>query len=142
MKTDPVIIERTFSVPASKVWEALTDAKKMKEWYFNIENFKPEVGFKFQFLAGSENKSYLHICKVTEAEEGKKLTYTWNYDNYPGNSSVTFELFEAGTGTRVKLTHSGLETFPSKDNANFSKESFTAGWKEIIGTNLKAYLDK
>lgn len=142
MKTDPVIIERTFSVPAIKVWEALTDAKKMKEWYFNIENFKPEVGFKFQFMAGSENKNYLHICKVTEADEGKKLTYTWSYDNYPGNSSVTFELFEVGTGTRVKLTHTGLDTFPAKDDANFSKESFTAGWKEIIGTNLKAYLEK
>lgn len=142
MKTDPVIIERTFSVPVTKVWEAITDAKKMKEWYFNIENFKPEVGFKFQFLAGSEDKKYLHICKITEAEEGKKLSYTWNYDNYPGNSSVTFELFESGTGTRIKLTHSGLDTFPSKDDTNFSKESFTAGWKEIIGNNLKAFLEK
>ncbi len=141
MKTDPVIIERTFSAPISKVWEAITNSKKMKQWYFDIENFKPEVGFKFQFLAGSDSKSYLHICKVTEAEEGKKLTYTWNYDNYPGNSSVTFELFESGTGTRIKLTHSGLNTFPAKDDANFSKESFTAGWKEIIGTNLKDFVE-
>lgn len=142
MKTDPFVIERTFSATPNKVWEAITDTKKMKQWYFNIEAFKPEVGFKFQFLAGSENKKYLHICKITEVEEGKKLTYSWCYDNYPGQSWVKFELFEAGTNTRIKLTHTGLDSFPSKDDANFAKESFAAGWTEIIGKNLKNFVEQ
>ena len=142
MKTDLFVIERTFSAAPNKVWEAITDTKKMKQWYFDLEKFKPEVGFKFQFLAGSDTKKYLHICKVMEAEEGKKLAYTWSYDNYPGNSLVTFELFEAGTGTRVKLTHSGLDTFPAKDDPNFAKESFAAGWTEIIGKNLKNFIEE
>lgn len=142
MKTDPFVIERTFSAAPSKVWEAITDTKKMKQWYFNLEAFKPEVGFKFQFLAGSDTKKYLHICKVTEVEEGKKLTYSWCYDNYPGQSWVKFELFEAGTNTRVKLTHTGLESFPSKDDPNFAKESFAAGWTEIIGKNLKNFVEQ
>jgi hypothetical protein len=46
-----------------------------------------------------------------------------------------------GKQTRLKLTHEGLETFP-QDNPDFAKESFTAGWTEIIGTLLKQYLEK
>lgn len=142
MKNDPFVIERTFSTPVKKVWEAITDTKKMKQWYFDIETFKAEPGFKFQFLAGSDNKKYLHICKVTEVEEGKKLTYSWCYDNYPGQSWVKFELFEVGTGTRVKLTHTGLDSFPSKDDPAFDKENFAEGWKQIIGASLKDFLER
>lgn len=139
MKTDSFLIERTFNAPVSAVWEALTDSATMQQWYFNIENFKAEPGFKFQFLAGSDKKQYLHICEVKEAEPEKILAYTWAYDNYPGKSCVKFELFSVGTDTRLTLTHSGLETFP-KDDPNFAKESFAAGWAQIIGTNLKNFL--
>ncbi|HZG22986.1 MAG TPA: SRPBCC domain-containing protein, partial [Chitinophagaceae bacterium] len=65
----------------------------------------------------------------------------WRYDGYPGESLVTFELFDEGEKTRLRLTHSGLETFPS-DNPSFKKENFAAGWSEIIGTSLKDYLEK
>ena len=140
MKNDPFLIERTFNAPLNKVWQAVTDVKKMKGWYFELEEFKPQIGFKFQFLAGSETKKYLHVCKVTEVEEGKKITYSWSYDNYPGQSWVTFELFEAGTNTRIKLTHAGLDSFP-KDDPSFAKESFAAGWTQIIGTNLKNFVE-
>lgn len=139
MKTDSFLIERTFNVPISKVWEALTDSTKMRQWYFNIENFKAEPGFKFQFLAGNDKKQYLHICEVKEAEVEKRLAYTWAYDNYPGKSCVKFELFNVGTDTRLTLTHTGLETFP-KDDPDFAKESFAAGWTQIIGTNLKDFV--
>lgn len=140
MKANPFLIERTFHAPVSKVWEAITDPTKMKHWYFDLEKFKPEQGFKFQFLAGDDKKKYLHICKVTEVEEGKTLEYSWCYDNYPGQSWVKFELFETGTGTRLKLTHTGIDSFP-KDDPAFAKESFAAGWTQIIATNLKNFLD-
>lgn len=139
MKTDSFLIERTFNAPISTVWEALTDSAKMRQWYFDIENFKAEPGFKFQFLAGSDQKQYLHICEVKEAGAEKILAYTWAYDNYPGKSYVKFELFSVGTDTRLTFTHTGLETFP-KDDPNFAKESFAAGWTQIIGTNLKKFV--
>ena len=141
MKANPFLIERNFSAPLSKVWEAITDTGKMKHWYFDLEKFKPEVGFKFQFMAGDDKKKYLHICMVTQAEEGKVLEYSWSYDNYPGQSWVKFELFEAGTGTRLKLTHTGIDSFP-KDDPSFAKERFAAGWTAIIGTNLKNFLEQ
>ena len=84
-------------------------------------------------------QKYLHLCKVVEVVEGKKIAYTWKYDGYAGESKVTFELFEEGNKTRLKLTHEGLETFPA-DNKDLAKENFVAGWTEIIGTSLKNFL--
>lgn len=140
MKNEPLVLERTFNAPIERVWKAITDKDNMKQWYFNLEEFRPEVGFEFQFTGGAEDKPYLHLCKVTEVVEGRKLTYSWRYDGYGGNSFVTFELFPEGDKTRLKLTHAGLETFPA-DNPDLAKENFVAGWNEIIGTHLKAYLE-
>ena len=112
----------------------------MKKWYFDLPEFKPVVGTEFQFTGGPDDgKKYLHLCKVVEVVEGKKIAYTWKYDGYAGESKVTFELFEEGNKTRLKLTHEGLETFPA-DNKDLAKENFVAGWTEIIGTSLKNFL--
>jgi uncharacterized protein YndB with AHSA1/START domain len=43
----PFTIERTYSASVKKVWEAITDKAKMKQWYFDLSEFKPEVGFEF-----------------------------------------------------------------------------------------------
>ncbi len=140
MKTEPFVIERTYNAPIEKVWKAITDRDQMKQWYFDIENFKPEVGLEFQFEAGEKDKSYLHLCKITKVIAGKKITYSWRYDGYEGISFVTFELFEESDKTRLKLTHEGLETFPIS-NLDFAKENFVAGWTEIIGSLLKEHVE-
>jgi uncharacterized protein YndB with AHSA1/START domain len=140
MSTQPFEIERTYNAPVSKVWEAITDRDKMQEWYFNIAEFKPEVGFEFEFTAGDDNVKYRHLCRVTQVVEGSKIAYTWRYDDQEGNSEVTWELFPEGEGTRLKLTHTGLETFPQTDA--FKKENFVAGWTHITGISLKEYLQK
>lgn len=140
MKDEPFLIERTFSAPIEKVWKAITDKNEMKLWYFDLAEFKAEVGFKFQFVGGPPEREYLHLCEVTEVVTGKKLTYSWRYDGYKGNSFVTFELFGEGDSTRLKLTHAGLETFP-KENTDLAKHNFEEGWTAIIGESLKKYLE-
>jgi uncharacterized protein YndB with AHSA1/START domain len=139
MEHQPLVIERTFDAPVSKVWKAITDKDEMKHWYFDLANFKAEVGFEFQFSAGSEEKNYLHLCKITEVIPKEKLTYSWCYEGFKGMSFVTFELFPEGHKTRMKLTHTGLETFPMLPD--FARESFFAGWTEIIGKSLKNYVE-
>ncbi|UII34703.1 SRPBCC domain-containing protein [Fulvivirga ulvae] len=136
----PVVIERTYNAPIDRVWSAITDKEKMKEWYFDLEDFKPQVGFKFQFEGGTEEKCYLHLCEVTEVVPGKKLQYSWKYDGYAGNSFVTFELFDLEGQTKLKLTHTGLGTFP-ESNPDLARENFVGGWEDIIGRSLKQYLE-
>ena len=140
MKAEPFVIERTYNAPVDKVWQAITDKDKMKLWYFDLAAFKPEVGFEFTFTGGTEENKYLHLCKITEAVPGKKLTYSWKYDGYVGESFVTFELSGEGDKTNLKLTHAGLETFPP--NPDFAKHNFEEGWTYIIGKSLPEYLEK
>jgi uncharacterized protein YndB with AHSA1/START domain len=140
MNNEPFVIERTYNAPIAKVWKAITDREQMKQWYFDIAEFKAETGFKFQFSGkGSKGEQYLHLCEVKEVVPNKKLSYSWTYDNYEGYSVVTFELFDEGGGTRLKLTHEGLESFPALPD--FARESFAAGWTQIIGTSLKDYVE-
>lgn len=140
MDDRPIVIEQSFKSSAEKIWNAITDKDEMKQWYFDLKEFKPEVGFEFRFLAGeSEDNQYLHICKITEVIPGKKIAYSWRYNGYEGISYVSFELFPEGKRTRLKLIHSGLETFP-ESNPDLAKENFAAGWKQIIGNSLKNYL--
>lgn len=141
MKNEPYVIERTYNAPVARVWRAITDKDQMKEWYFNLKEFKPEVGFEFSFVGrGKEGESYLHLCEIMEVIPEKKLKHSWRYDGYEGNSFVTFELFEEGDQTRVRLTHEGLETFPALPA--FAKENFNEGWTAIIGTSLKNFLEQ
>src|SRR5688572_23711878 len=115
--TEPIIIEKTFGATPEKIWQALTDKDQMKQWYFELAEFKPEKGFEFRFEGGDECQTFMHICQVTEVINEKKLAYTWRYEGYEGDSLVTFELLPAGEKTRLKLTHSGLETFPANEPA-------------------------
>ncbi len=140
MKHEPFVIERVLNAPVERVWKAITDADDMKQWYFDIPGFKPEVGFEFSFTGGNEGRTFVHLCTVTEVVPNQKLTHSWRYEGYEGNSFVTFELIPEGGQTRLKLTHEGLETFPPI--ADFAKSNFVAGWTYIIGTSIKNYLEK
>jgi uncharacterized protein YndB with AHSA1/START domain len=141
MKAEQVIVERIFSVPAAKVWSAITDINELRNWYFQLEDFKAKVGFKFDFMGGPEDgKQYLHLCEVTEVIEGKKIAYSWRYDNYPGNSLVCWELIDKGEETLLRITHTGLETFAGI-GAEFEQSSFNEGWNYFLYTALKDYLE-
>jgi uncharacterized protein YndB with AHSA1/START domain len=141
MSNQPFVIERVFDVSVSKVWDALTKNEQMKKWYFQLPDFKPVVGFEFTFSGqGKEATEYKHLCKVTEVIPGKKLTYSWCYDGYPGNSFVSFELFEEGKKTKLKLTHTGLDSFKDA-GLDFAIENFAEGWTQILDRSLKSYLE-
>lgn len=141
MNNEPFEIERTLNAPVEKVWKAITDKDQMRQWYFDLSAFEPVVGFEFEFTGGSKEKSYLHKCKITAVEPNKKLAYSWQYDGYPGYSEVTMELSEQGDKTKLKLTHTGLESFPA-GNKDFEKSSFEKGWTYIIGTSIINFLEK
>ncbi len=141
MKGEPLVIERVYNAPADRVWQAITDNAQMKQWYFDIDAFKAEPGFRFSFIGENEGRRYVHLCEVTEVVPGKKLAYSWTYQDYPGHSLVSFELFPQGNKTRVVLTHTGLETFPA-DNPDFKRTNFMEGWTHIIGTGLKTFVEK
>ncbi|HZW40249.1 MAG TPA: SRPBCC domain-containing protein [Ignavibacteriaceae bacterium] len=137
---NPIIIKETdVNVPASRVWQAITAKEEIKQWSFDIKEFEPIPEYEFQFWGGDEKKQWLHLCKVIEAIPHEKLSFTWRYADTPGNTLVTYEIFEEDGKTRIRLTHQGLETFP--DIPELAYNNFVEGWNHIIGTLLKEYLE-
>jgi uncharacterized protein YndB with AHSA1/START domain len=134
------ILERTFDASVARVWTALTDVDQMREWYFDLKEFKPQVGFEFEFIVEHEGNSYHHLCRVTDVIPERKIAYTWRYKGEPGDSLVTIELSPEGEKTRLKLTHSGIETFPK--TPAYARKNFEAGWTSIIGTELKQFVEQ
>jgi uncharacterized protein YndB with AHSA1/START domain len=111
----------------------------MRQWYFDLKEFKPEIGFEFEFIVEHEGNSYHHLCRVTDVVPEKKIAYTWRYKGEPGDSLVTFELFPDGHKTRLKLTHAGIETFPK--TPAYARKNFETGWTAIIGSELKQFVE-
>ena len=138
--TEAIILERTFDAPVGRVWTALTDVDQMREWYFDLKEFRPQIGFEFEFIVEHEGNSYHHLCRVTDVVPEKRIAYTWRYKGEPGDSLVTFELFPDGNKTRLKLTHTGIETFPR--TSAYARKNFEAGWTAIIGSELKQFVEK
>ena len=142
MDATPIVLERLLNAPVATVWKAITDKDEMKQWYFNLPEFKAEVGFEFEMTGGkTPEKQYLHHCMVTEVIVNKKISYTWRFVGYEGNSLVTFELAEEGNQTRLTLTHSGIETF-SANEEDFAIGEFEIGWAYLLDNSLKPYLEK
>jgi uncharacterized protein YndB with AHSA1/START domain len=140
MKTNPLVVERVYPASSQEIWEALTDNDKIGQWYFKLPEFKPVVGFEFRFDGGEDPEHpFHHICVITSVLPLKKLSYTWRFDGYPGDSEVSFELFEEGENTRVRITHTGIEML-DPGNPAFSSEEFGEGWSHILNKNLKDFL--
>jgi uncharacterized protein YndB with AHSA1/START domain len=142
MKSEPVVKEIIVNVPLNKAWKVISDKDEMKNWYFNIAELKLEKGFEFKMYGGEPGeRQYPISCRIVEVELGGKLSYTWNYDDFPAETLVTFELFKEGHNIKVRLTHTGLEKMPP-ESPEVSRENHVLGWNQIIGISLKEYLEK
>lgn len=138
----PIIVEATFPVAVNKVWDALTVHSEMSQWYFpNIPAFEATVGFKTQFAVQNEGRTFTHLWEITEVVPLQKLKYNWKYEEYKGDSYVTFLLNKTPEGTHLQLVTAIIKSFP-RDIPEFKYERCQAGWKYFIQENLKSYLDK
>lgn len=138
---DNVKISVKVDAPVEKVWNALTSQDSLRNWYFDIPDFKPEVGNNFSFYEPGDKKQYHHHCEVIDVIPTEKLKYSWEYPEISkGKSLVKWELAPENDGTVVTLTHKGIETFHHLGQ-DFHHESFEQGWNEILHKSLKNYLE-
>ncbi|MBK5721842.1 SRPBCC domain-containing protein [Dysgonomonas sp. Marseille-P4677] len=142
MKHEPIIIEKIYPDPISKVWKALTDKEQMEEWYFTIDNFELKKGASFDFSVPYEGQIFNHRFIIQEIIPEKILKHTWAHPGHSkGESMLTWSLEPIEGGTKVTLTHEGTENFAGS-GPEFTPESYRAGWEEILGIYLKEFLAK
>jgi uncharacterized protein YndB with AHSA1/START domain len=138
---EPIIVEQTFRAPIEPVWRAITDPEQMRKWFFEpIAEFRPESGFATRFVVRSGDIEYPHLWRVTQAIAPTRLVYEWSYEGFPGESFVAWDLAETSDGTRLRLTHTGIDSFP-QDNPAFTRKSCEAGWNWFLCDRLKAFLE-
>lgn len=142
MKTTdaPILVQEIFDIPVEKVWSAITDHKEMIQWYFeDIPDFSSEVGFMTRFAVNSSDRTFTHQWEVIDVIPNQRITYNWNYAEYPGDGDVTFELIKNDHGVLLRLSMTIKDDFPD-DIPEFKRESCEAGWNYFIKERLKQYL--
>jgi len=140
-ENEPISVTQSIQASVAEVWQALTDVAAMRQWYFDIDHFKPEQGFIFHFTGEVEGIKYLHHCVVTEVVPNEKISYSWRYEGHEGNTLVTFLLHAQSGLTHVTVLHDGVESY-GNCNPHLSKKNFLAGWQYLLQTALKNYMAK
>lgn len=139
--SEPIIVEATMNANIDEAWVAITDKKLFKKWYFNIPDFELKEGHTFNFYEPGSEKKFHHQCTIKEIIAKKKLKHTWTHPSHSkGTSMITWQFEDLGGQTKVTLRHEGTEHF--KDGGPmFYRESYAAGWDEIVKQNLKNFVE-
>ncbi|TYP71654.1 SRPBCC family protein [Aquimarina intermedia] len=136
----PIVVTQPFKVSRNRLWEAITQVTQLTQWFFeNIEAFEPQVGFKTQFRVQVEDRIFTHLWEIIEVVPQHKITYNWRYQEYPGDSFVTFEIIEHEVNLILRLTTKVVADFPDTVS-EFTRESCIGGWQYFIQERLPAYL--
>jgi uncharacterized protein YndB with AHSA1/START domain len=131
-------IETFYPYAPELVWDALTDREALREWAME-NDFKPVVGYKFQFRA-KPNEQWNGIIEgeVLEVDRPRRLVYTWRTNNDKAWTTVTWKLEPCENGTQVDLQHTGFE---SEGGYILSQVILTPGYKKQMNIYLPVVLE-
>jgi uncharacterized protein YndB with AHSA1/START domain len=94
------MIRKEIVLPAGRheVWQALTDAERLEEWFANdVElDLRPGGGASFRWSNGEERHAV-----VTEIEPERRLAFDWEDEG-----TVEFMLDDDADGTRLVVVES------------------------------------
>ena len=138
----PIVTEVLLNTTPRQIWGAITDVEQMRQWYFpQLDSFEANVGFKTEFVIEISDKVFTHQWEVVKVKPLDELTYRWKYQEYSGDSTVTFQILENEEVSVLRVTSKILEDFP-QDFSEFRRESAAEGWSYLLGTGLKQYIEK
>ena len=123
--------------PVEKVWQAITDPKVTKQYFFSTEvvsEFVVDAAISYRSPDGNNAIE----GKILVIEAGKRLVHTfakeWDDENSEPASRVTYELEAMGSATKLTLIH---------DNFHAETKTFNevgSGWP-IIFSGMKTLLE-
>ena|ERR1700693_6165070 len=143
---DAVITEVEIAAPPDRVFQALTTRDQALQWggggAFQITlwemDARPGGDWRFVSREKGSAREFDHHGKVVEIDPPRVLVYTWfaNWHSDPLHQTmVRWDLTPTATGTRVKVTHSGLKELPE------ACTGYSQGWPGLL-EDIKKFLEK
>lgn len=115
MKLD-VDLDELFEAPPERVWKALTEASLLARWLMP-NDFEPLVGKRFTFSPDCPASWEGPVrCEVLELVPCERMVWSWQTAGMAQPSRVVFELTAEGSGTRLRLRHTGEADKPIVDD--------------------------
>ncbi len=131
MSTTHQVYDVFFNAPADKVWDAITNGTKTREYFFGTaieSSFAPGAPYRYAMPDGSVAVD----GKVLEIEPAKRLVTTWAVHYDPScageDSRVTWTLEPRGPVTKLTVVHD-LEKAPAT-----AKNVANDGWSFVLSS--------
>src|SRR5512139_1516346 len=121
-----------------KVWEALTDPKVTKKYWYheNLSDWK--AGSRWEHRRSDKERALRLVGKVVESVPPRRLVITWAFPadekNEGRHTRVTFEIEEVKGLVRLTVTHDGLDASPEM------ADPIAVGWPKVL-SSLKSLLE-
>jgi len=138
-RTQSIVVDDILPYPPATVWKALTTGDLIGRWMMKPTGFAAVEGtrFTFQTTAAGAWDGVIR-CQIVEVRPMERFAYSWKGGGAANvgygsllDTLVTFTLAPAGSGTRLRVVHSGFVT-PTNDTAF---ENMSKGWSKIV-TNI------
>lgn len=124
---------------ASKVWEALTNPEKIKEYLFGTKVTTDwKVGSPITYTGVWEGKEYEDKGTILKVEPGKYLlsTYWSGFSGLPdvpeNYQKVGYALEPADGGTKLTLTQDNISSEKSRDHSAQNWKMVLEGLKKLV----------
>jgi len=147
---DAVVSEIEIAAPAERVFQALTNSDQLIRWFTNEDcpakfwKMDARPGGSYSYASEGGNISVNGISEfkchgeILEYDPPRLLVYTWisNWHlDQQLETTVRWELAPTGSGTHVKVTHSGLAT------EEVARKDYSGGWTGVVA-QLKQFAEK
>jgi uncharacterized protein YndB with AHSA1/START domain len=134
--TQDIVADEVFPHAPATIWKTLTTGELIARWLMAPTGFEPVKGrrFTYQTKPAGAWDGVIH-CQVLEVIPNERLVYSWKggHEENVGygarlDTVVTWTLSRVGSGTRLRLVHSGFVS-PMNDSA---LKTMGEGWKKVL----------
>lgn len=106
-----VVLTRLIAASPATVFSFFTDVERWTSWQGVDGEIEAQPGGVFRIRMPGEQVASGHFVELVPE---RRIVLTWGWEGDappvpPGSTTVVIELEPAGAGTRLRLTHSGLE---------------------------------
>jgi uncharacterized protein YndB with AHSA1/START domain len=142
---DTIVSAVDIAAPPALVFKGICDPETVRRRVPSLQVFEMDlrVGGKWRLEIGMSRPHHgvsvvRHDGEILEIDPPRLLVYTWfaNFHSDPQHRSIVrWELTPTGSGTRVKVTHSGLRSEP------MAAKDYAGGWPGVL-QELKTFAEK